>query len=212
MRTTILISKFAAIGFRRPSILLLAIALTYPLATACRTSVSDPNTEVVVNSPASGVVRRVLVDEGTSVEKDSAIIEIAIQRDQATASQTNKPTAEQALAARAAEANLVSSEAEANRTAAELQRIEPLVKRGMASKAELEKARAQSLDAQERLRLAREKAQSAGATSKQPTTINPIEEIVTVRVPSAGTVRALTIQAGQQVTAGERLATLVSHT
>jgi multidrug resistance efflux pump len=177
--------------------------------------VTEQNKDIVINSPASGVVRRVLVDEGGSVEKDAAIIEIAVQTAQAPASQAGNAgntNANQARAARAAETNLASAEVEANRTAAELRRIEPLVKRGLASKAELDKARAQSLDAQERLRLARQKANSAEANRNQPPSISPGEEIVTVRAPAAGTVRAFNIRAGEQVTTGQPLATLVSRT
>jgi multidrug resistance efflux pump len=211
MPKTILIEARYALGVIRRSILLLVIVFTYLLAAACRTSVTEQNRDVVVSSPASGVVRRVLVDEGASVEKDAAIIEIAVQPGQARASQTGNTNAEQALAARAAETNLASAEGEANRTAAELRRIEPLVKRGLASKAELDKARAQSLDAQERLRLAREKAHNAEANRNQPPSIAPSEEIVTVRAPAAGAVRTFSIHAGEQVITGQPLATLQSR-
>ena len=210
MRTKIFVSARDAIGFRRSSIFLLGIALTFPLATACRTTVTENNKDVVVNAPASGVVRRLLVNEGASVEKDAAIIEIAIQPAQARASQTTN--ADRATAVRAAETNLASAQEEANRTASELRRIEPLVKRGLASKAELDKARAQSLDAQQRLDLAREKARSANANRDQPPSIGPSEEIVTVRVPAAGTIRTFSIHVGEQVTTGQPLATLVLHT
>jgi multidrug resistance efflux pump len=212
MRTTILNSARIAILLRRPSILLLAMAFICLLTTACRTSVTEQNKDVVIGSPATGIVRRVLVDEGASVEKSAPIIEIAVQPGQARASQTGNSNANQALAARAAETNLASAQVEANRTSAELRRIEPLVKRGLASKAELDKARAQSLDAQERLRLARESAQSAEANRNQPPSIAPSEEIVTVRTPAAGTVRAFNIRVGDQVVTGQPLATLVSHT
>jgi multidrug resistance efflux pump len=177
--------------------------------------VTEQNKDIVINSPASGVVRRVLVDEGGSVEKDAAIIEIAVQPGQARASlagNAGNTNSNQALAARSAETNLASAEVEANRTATELRRIEPLVKRGLASKVELDKARAQSLDAQERLRLAREKANSAEANRNQPPSIPPSEEIVTVRAPAAGTVRAFNIRAGEQVMTGQPIATLESRT
>jgi multidrug resistance efflux pump len=212
MRTKIFLASGCAIGFRRASIFLLAIAFTFLLATACRTSVTEQNKDVIVNAPASVVARRLLVNEGASVEKDAAIIEIAVQAGQARAAQTSNTNADQARAVRVAETNLASAEEEANRTAAELRRIEPLVKRGLASKAELDKARALSLDAQERLELAREKARSANANRNQPPSIIPGEEIVTVRAPAAGTIRAFSIHAGEQVTTGQPLATLVSRT
>jgi multidrug efflux pump subunit AcrA (membrane-fusion protein) len=171
--------------------------------------VTEQSRDVVVSAPATGVVRRVLVDEGASVEKDAAIIEITVQPP--TSPQPANTNGDEAKADRVAAANLASAEGEAKRAAAELQRIEPLVKRGLASKAELDKARAQSIDAQQRLTVAREGAHKA-VNRNQPPAIASSEQVVTVRVPSAGTLRAFTIHAGDQVVAGQPIATLASRT
>src|SRR5436309_6283711 len=108
MRTKIIVSARYAFGSRGPSMFLLWLAFTFPLATACRTSVTENNRDVVINAPASGVVRRLLVNEGASIEKDAAIMEITVQSAQAGASQTSNTNADQAKAVRAAETNLAS--------------------------------------------------------------------------------------------------------
>ena len=210
MRTTTLIAAQYVVGFRRLAVFLTMAVFAVPLATACRTAPTEQSSTVVVNAPADGVVRRLLVGEGAAVDKDAAIIELAVPTEQPVASQPSSANAEQARAQRAAETDLASAEGEANRTAGELRRIEPLVKRGLASQLELDKARAQSQDAKERLRLARERARTAEENRDQPATAN--EQVIAVRVPAAGTIRALNVQAGQIVRIGQPLATLVSHT
>jgi multidrug resistance efflux pump len=197
--------------FALGSQLMVLAAIAIPLASGCRTSVNEPTGNIILNAPVTGVVRRVLVVEGASVDKDVAIIEIGVQPEQASASQSSNKNSDRARAVRAAESNLASAEGEANRTSAELRRIEPLVKRGLASQAELDKARAQSQDAQERLKLARERAKDPDVNRNQPPAIASTEEIVAVRAPAAGTVRGINIHAGQMVTTGQQLATLVPN-
>ena len=183
------------------------------LATACHTASNPPINDVVITAPAAGVVRRVLVSEGAAVDKDSAIIEIAVESEQPIASQPSNPKAEQTRALRAAQTDLASAEGEANRTAGELRRIEPLVKRGLASQSELDKARAQSQDAQERLGVARNRAKAAEEILNQPpATTTSNEAVIAVRVPAAGTVRTVSVQAGQAVKLGQPLATLGAKT
>src|SRR5438105_90938 len=124
---------------RSQLMILAAIALATPLAGGCRTSVNEPTGNIILNAPVAGVVRRVLVVEGASVDKDVAIFEIGVRSEQAGASQPNNTNSDQARAVRAAQSNLASAEGEANRTSVELRRIEPLVKRGLASQAELDR-------------------------------------------------------------------------
>jgi len=151
----------------------------------------------------------VVVDPNAAVDKDAAIIEIAVQRAHPAAS--NPPDASVSRAKEAsAQTDLASAEGEANRIAADVRRIEPLVKRGLASQAELDKARSQSLDAQERLRLARVKADNAAA-DRNRASIAANEEILVIRAPSAGTVQAVNVHAGDAVVTGQPLATLVSN-
>jgi multidrug efflux pump subunit AcrA (membrane-fusion protein) len=186
------------------SIALLAVAIAVLLVTGCHSS-ETPKSDIVVNAPASGVVRSILVGDGASIEKDAAIIEIAV---------TSQPTSPQKdhsdKAAIAARNDVVASEAEANRTRAELQRIEPLVKRGLASQAELDKARTQDQDAQARLARARDRVKAAEQQPNESTAVRN-EEVVAVRAPAAGKVREINVLAGQQVTAGQALATLSSR-
>lgn len=200
-----------ASGFKMitSSVLLAMLASVSTVATACRSSQS-PQADVAVNAPATGVIRSVLVGDGAAIEKDAAIIEIAVASEQAGEPATNQlkdKTVQQTSAASVARNNVVAAEADANRTLVELQRIEPLVKRGLASQAELDKARAQNQDAQARLERARERAKSAEQQRVEPSgSGSPSEEIVAVRAPIAGKILQINVQAGQQVTAGQTLA------
>ena len=191
--------------------LLAVIAFGIPLSSACRTAVTERSGNIILNAPVTGVVRRVLIDEGASVDKDTSIIEIGAAKEQ-PASQTANTNSDQARAKRAAQNDLAAAEAEANRASAELRRIEPLVKRGLASQAELDKARAQVQDSQERLKLAHQRADNPDANRNQAPAIASTEEIVSVRVPAAGTVKSISVHAGQTVTIGQPLAILVSNT
>ena len=200
-----------SVSFRRLPAILLATALMVPSLTACRNRETGPSRSVTVSAPANGIVRRVVVDSNVSVDKDAAIIEIAVQPAQARPVSPTNTSAIEAEVARA-QTDLASAEGDANRSADELKRIEPLVKRGLASQAELDKARSQSLDAQEWLRLARVKANNATADRNRTASIAANEEILVVRAPSAGTVQAVNVHAGEAVVSGQPIVTLVSNT
>jgi multidrug resistance efflux pump len=190
--------------------ILLATAVLVALTSACRSGVREESKNVVVNAPADGIVRRVVVNPDGAVDKDEAIIEIAVQPQHPTVSDSARTNATEAQVARA-KTDLASAESEANRALAEVRPIERLVKRGLASQAELDKARSQSLDAQERLRVAREKAKNAETRHDQASAIAANEEIIVVRAPAAGTVQAVSVHAGQAVVMGQPLVTLVSN-
>jgi multidrug efflux pump subunit AcrA (membrane-fusion protein) len=197
---------------RRRLPVLLILLLSISVATACSAEPKQTTREVVVSAPADGVVRRVLVSEGAAVDKDAAIIEIAVELNQpAVSSQPSTPEAEQTNSLRAAETDLASAEGEANRTTGEVRRVEPLVRRGLASQAELDKVRAQSQDAQERLRLARDRVETAKERLSPPSSATTTETVIAVRVPAAGTVRTLSVHAGQAVKSGQPIATLGAH-
>ena len=183
------------------SITLSAVAVIVVLVTGCHSS-EPPKSDIVVNAPASGVVRSILVGDGASIEKDAAIIEIAV-----TSQTTSQQKDQSDKAATAARNDVAAAEVEANRTRAELQRIQPLVKRGLASQAELEKARTQDQDAQARLTRARDRVKAADQERVDSTDVRN-EEIVAVRAPAAGKVHEINVLAGQQVSAGQALATL----
>jgi multidrug resistance efflux pump len=199
------------VALRLLPMLLITAAFIVPLASACRQKVAEQSASIVVNAPSNGVIRRVVVNADAVVDKDAALIEIAVQPAHTGQANPANTKASQAAAA-SAQTDLASAEGEANRIALDVRRIEPLVKRGLASQAELDKARSQSLDAQERLRLAREKANHAEADRNKAASTGASEEIVVVRAPAAGTVQSVSVLAGQVVVIGQPVATLVSNT
>jgi multidrug resistance efflux pump len=169
---------------------------------------------IAVNAPVTGVVRRVLVSDGASVDQGATLMEIEVQPTGALASRRTDEEKEQRRAAlRAAQADIKVAKEEASRAAEKVKRIEPLVRQGYASRADLNTARASYQDAQARLQRAYDKLQSVNTnqSSASPATAAPTEEIVLVRAPAAGTVRVVEVQTGQQVTAGQQLATVVSN-
>ncbi len=191
------------------------------LSSACQ-SKSDTASRgiIIVNSPASGVVRRVLVREGAAVNEGAAIVEISVITEGQAAPQQQQAEDPQKRAARtveAAQSEIEAARAEVVRTEVEVSRLTPLVASGDAPQAQLDGARADYDRAQQRLRKAQDSAQREQGqlvAARQPSPQNsapvtaPTEQIVTARASSAGTVSAISIQAGQRVTAGQPLATL----
>ena len=200
---------------------LMSLCAFVSAATACRSSDSGdrPRGLVVVNATATGVVRRVLASEGAAVNENAVILEIvaqpetpAAQQPQADDSQARAQAAN-AAAQRAIQAN----EAEVQRAAVEVQRVTPLVASGSASQAELDAARAQYQQAQEKLQRAKDAAQSAQRNlivqqgrAQAPPPPKPSEQIISVRVPSSGVVKVISVRAGQRVTEGQPIATIAS--
>ena len=191
--------------------LLCVTALMIPLASGCHSRVSEESRNVTVNAPVDGIVRRVVVDPDAAVDKDGAIIEIAVQPGRATAPDAAKIHAAEGQVAHA-KTDLAAAEGEANRIVGKIPPIERLVKRGLASQAELDKTRSQAMDAQERVRVALEKAKNAETRRDQASATTAGEQIIVVRAPAAGTVQAVNVHAGQAVVTGQPLATLVSNT
>ena len=199
-------------------------ALAPLLLFACH-SQSDNSARgiIIVNSPATGEVRRVLVREGASVNEGAAIVEIAvIAEDQAAPQpqqQAEDPQKRAARTVESAQSEIEAARAEVVRTEVEVNRLTPLVASGDAPQAQLDGARADYDRAQQRLRKAQASAQDAQGqlvAARQPSQQNSstapapatTEQIVTARASSAGTVSAISIRAGQRVTAGQPLATL----
>ena len=172
---------------------------------------------IVVNAPAAGVVRRVLVSEGAQVSAGTPIVEIAVQQTGGPAPGPTGASAEtQAVnQVRASQAEIDSARAEVIRHQAEIQRLTPLVAAGQASQAELDGARALYDRAQQRLQQAQDAARQAQTgllaarePSRQPAPAVPREEIVAARATSAGTVAVINARVGDRVTSGQPLATL----
>jgi multidrug resistance efflux pump len=211
---------------RRRGALYVGAILLLAASCACRSQISSgdnsaPEGIIIVNAPATGEIRRVLVREGMSVERDGPIVEIAVRTETPNAppqTQTEDPQARAARNIQASKADVEAARAEVVRTEIEVQRLTPLVASGQATQAELDGARAQYERAQQRFQKAQESAQSAqsglvAARQQAHNTSNapppaPTEQIVVARATSAGTVRVINAQVGQRVTTGQPLATL----
>jgi multidrug resistance efflux pump len=171
---------------------------------------------IVVNSPASGVVRRVLVREGARVGAGDPVVEIALPSDEPEARPTAEDPRRRAAAGyTAAQGQIEAARSEVVRAQVEVQRLGPLVAAGQASQGELDGAQAIYQRAQQRLQEAETAARRAegeltSARSRPPAAAEQPrpERIVTARASSAGTVTAVSAREGQSVEAGRPLATL----
>jgi multidrug efflux pump subunit AcrA (membrane-fusion protein) len=205
--------------------MLCVLALTMLAASsACQSggssSVTDARGIIVVNAPAAGVVRRVLVSEGVSVNEGASIVEIAVQ-DQTPLITPSPGESAESRAARnfkAADAEIEAARAEAVRHQAEVERLTPLVASGQASQGDLDGERALFEHAQQRLQQAqsaKRNAETGLLAARQPgqnqagaSTLPPREQIISARASSAGTVSVISAHVGDHVTAGQPLATL----
>jgi multidrug resistance efflux pump len=199
-------------------LVLISICLALALTAACRHATQTEqgsSVGVAVSAPATGIVRRVLVSDGASVDQGATLMEIEAQPTDALASRrTDEEKAQRRAALGAAQADIKVAKEEAARAAEKVKRIEPLVRQGYASRADLNTARATYQDAQARLQRAYDRLQSAQMNSNRtptsPATAAPTDQTVLVLAPVAGSVRAVEVQTGQHVTAGQQLATVVS--
>ena len=200
------------------------VSLTLIATVSCKSSSSTTSTDtrgiIVVNAPATGEVRRILVGEGVSVSAGTPIVEIAVETEAPAAAPTPGESAE-AKAARdlkAADAEIEAARAEAVRHDAEVQRLTPLVESGQASPAQLEGERALFERAEQRLQKAQDakrNAESGLLAAHQPgqeqasaSAPPPSEKIVAATATSAGTVSVINTRVGDRVKAGQPLATL----
>ncbi len=202
---------------RIPALFCVAL-LALLVSPACKSSGGDNSSRgiIVVNSPVTGEVRRILVNEGISVNEGATIIEIAVRPDTPTSTlPSDDPQARVVKSIEASQNEIEAARAEVVRTEIEVQRLTPLVSSGGAPQAQLDGARAEYDRAQQRLRKAQSSAQDAQAglvaarqPSMNPTPTQPTEKIVAAQASSAGTVTAISVQVGARVTAGQPLATL----
>jgi multidrug efflux pump subunit AcrA (membrane-fusion protein) len=196
-------------------------------ASACRSSSSDqgsPSSIIVVNAPATGVVRRVLVAEGVHVEAGAPILEISVLNETQVVKPSPGESAESVAVRnlKSAGTEIEAARAEVVQHEAEVNRLTPLVASGEASQAQLDGERALYERAQQRLQKAQESERSAQSGllaarqpgASQPNTgsapARPAEQIVAAQTTSAGTVRVINARVGQRVTMGQALATLSS--
>jgi pyruvate dehydrogenase E2 component (dihydrolipoamide acetyltransferase) len=202
---------------------LYAVALLLLAAgAACRSSVTESNESgvVVVNAPAAGQVRRVLVSEGSQVAEGAPIVEIVVERKEATVAPSPGESADQRAARniKAAEAEIDAARAEVVKHEAEVMRLTPLVASGQVPQAQLDAERALYEQAQRRLQQAQDKSKQAqselltarGQSSQANTAQSVVPQIETVfaRTTSAGTVAVISTRVGDRVANGQPLATL----
>jgi multidrug resistance efflux pump len=202
--------------------LALVLLLVCASASCHRGGAGDDNDAagiVVVNAPAAGVVRRVLVSEGVEVKEGAGVVEIAVrtQPQGAQVSPTEDPVARAAKGIGAAQNEVEAARAEVVRAEVEVNRLTPLVASGQASQGELDGARAVYERAQQRFQRAQSSAQSAqtglvAARQQQMSGASapaaPVEQTVVARATSAGRVAVVSVREGDVVTMGQPLATL----
>ncbi|HEX8891406.1 MAG TPA: hypothetical protein VF779_19815 [Pyrinomonadaceae bacterium] len=212
-------------SLRQRAVAIIALAFVMIGAVGCSKSSSDTTTIdsrgiIVVNAPATGEVRRILVSEGISVSAGTPILEIAVQTEtpMATPSPGESAEARAARTLKSADAEIDAARAEAVRHDAEVQRLTPLVASGEASAAQLEGERALFEQAERRLQQAQEAKRNAEGgllAARQPeqnqgsaTAPAPREKIVAATASSAGTVSVINARVGERVKEGQPLATL----
>lgn len=222
--TTIAIQKL-----RRASLLALLMLLTLFACAACRSSnTNSPDASsqglVIVNAPATGEVRRVLVSEGTTIGEGAAIAEIAVRQEIPNANaptQSNDPQARARSAAQAMQSQITAARAAAEHASIEVERMSALVASGTAPQPQLDAARAEYQRAQEQLQRAQQGTSNNAvaplisqpnnannASGAQPATTATREQIIAARATVAGTISVIAVRAGQRVTAGQPLATI----
>jgi multidrug efflux pump subunit AcrA (membrane-fusion protein) len=202
--------------------LLALCALSLSSACQSQTGSGDARGVVIVNAPATGEVRRVLVREGMNVDEGTPVVEIAVRVEgqPAPTPQTEDPQARAARNSQTAQQEVEAARADVVRKEVEVQRLTPLVATGDAPQAQLDGARAEFERAQRRLQQAQSAAQNAqtGITSarrqgEQPQNAAPpapaySEQLVTARATSAGTLSVINARVGERVTVGQPLATI----
>ncbi|MBC7798116.1 MAG: hypothetical protein H7Z37_14690 [Pyrinomonadaceae bacterium] len=198
---------------------LLLIALTGScksrLGSFINSNSGDNYGVIVVNSPASGVVRRVIGRAGMSVEINAPIVEIEVQDDKPISTNVNSqtPSSRAATNYEANKAEIEKARADTVRAEVEVQRLTPLVASGAATQPQLDAARADFARAKSRLEaatLASQTAQTGLRSSQNPQTAAPIQTGKTVfaQTSIAGTIAAINAREGEKVALGQPLATI----
>lgn len=190
-------------------------------ASSCGSSSVDEGETagvIIINAPAAGEVRRVLVNEGMQLKKGDAVVELVVRAEGVA---TPTPRGEDPVAAAgrniaSANAEIEAARTEVVRAEVDVSRLTPLVASGQASQGELDGARATYDRAQQRLQRAQSAAQGAQAglvAARQPNRNiapppAPSEKVLYATATSDGTVSAVSVRPGARVTAGQPLATL----
>ncbi|HEY6229761.1 MAG TPA: hypothetical protein VIW64_00740 [Pyrinomonadaceae bacterium] len=192
------------------------------LLTSCNRSSDNTNSDAsvsVVNAPAAGVVKRILVAEGVRVNAGAPIVEITVQTAEPVAAPKPGENAEsQAVRSyQSADAEIEAARAEAVKHEAEVARLTPLVASGEASQGQLDGERGLYEQAQRRLQRAQEARRAAEGgliAARQPGQAQPnnapiqTEKTVPAIATSPGIVSVIGVRVGEQVKAGQALATV----
>src|SRR6185437_498945 len=202
-----------AVKFKQTIVSIPLLALLF--TPACQSTRPEDNLTgiVVVNSPATGRITRIVVAEGVHVEQGTPVVEISVQ------SETNAMTtpardgseAKAVSSYQSADAAIEAARAEVVRHEAEVTRLTPLVDSGAASQGELDGERALYEQAQRRLTQAQEakrNAESALLAARQPnqSQVNvptPHEQIVSAVSSSSGKVAVISVRVGELVKVGD---------
>ena len=222
-------NDFAPPASARPALRLALLALALPALTvassACQSRTAsdvggaDAGGVVIVNAPAAGEIRRVLVREGMTVNEGAPVVEITVRVEGQSAPppQEEDPRARAARDIQSSRAEVEAARADVVRKEVEVQRLSSLVATGDAPQAQLDGARAEFEQAQRRLQQAQSRAEGAQtglATARQQSQSAPAparsfsEQVVTAQASSAGTVSVVSAKVGDRVTAGQPLATI----
>ena len=191
-------------------------------ATACsKTSNENANDAnvIVVNSPAAGTVKRILVAEGVQVNAGTPIVEITVRTESGVIGPKPGENAESHAVRnyQAADSEIEAARAEAVRHEAEVARLTPLVASGEASQGQLDGERGLYEQAQRRLQQAQEAkrlAEGGLIAARQPSQVQGNnsstiqEKVVPAIATSAGVVSVIGVRVGERVEAGQPLATL----
>ena len=189
-------------------------------AAACQSSTSkDDANIIVVNAPATGKVKRIVVAEGVQVERGTPLVEIAVESEPVKAASPAGIGAEARAAQsyQAADAEIEAARAEVVRHEAEVGRLTPLVASGEASQGQLDGERSLYEQAQRRLMRAQDakrNAEGALLAARQPNQTQgtnaptPREQIVSAVAVSRGKVAVISVRVGEAVKLGQPLATI----
>ena len=205
------------------SALLFTLFLSLLTAAACSRTTNDGSASdgdvSIVNAPATGVVKRILVAEGVRVNAGTPIVEISVRTEGAAVGSKPVESAEgQAVRNyKTADTEIEAARAEAVRHEAEIARLTPLVASGEASQGQLDGERGLYEQAQRRLQQAQEAkriAEGGLIAARQPGQVqrnsSPAiqETVVPAITTSAGIVSVIGVRVGEQVKTGQALATL----
>lgn len=192
-----------------------AQACRSPFASGGNANGASASSLVVMNAPASGTVRRVLVSEGVTVEEGATVLEIVVSTSGTAQSLEDDASARARVAAQAAQSQVTAAQRDVERARVEVQRVEGLVATNAVSQPDLDAARAVYQRAQEDAQAQRSDAGRAqdqfilqSGTQQTSAVSTTREQIVPVKATASGTLRVISVRSGQSVTAGQPIATL----